>query len=74
MNAQLIQQMLRTLAEPVVAESAARFFKKEHAKDILFASGSTAALFLPFLPIWGACLPIHRTLVFGSFERILLPG
>lgn len=36
MNAQHIQQKLRTLADPAAAASAARFFKKQHAEHEVF--------------------------------------
>ena len=44
MNAQQIQRKLRNLADPTVAESAARFFKKEHAKDDVFLGLRAATL------------------------------
>ena len=44
MNAQQIQKKLRTLADPAIAASAARFFKKEHAKDDIFLGLRAATL------------------------------
>ena len=44
MNAQHIQRKLRSLADPAVVASAARFFKKEHAKDDVFLGLRAATL------------------------------
>lgn len=44
MNADEIKQKLRTLANPAVAETAARFFKKDHAKDDVFLGLRAAML------------------------------
>jgi 3-methyladenine DNA glycosylase AlkD len=44
MSAAEIQQKLRTLADPIVAASAARFFKKEHAQDDVFLGLRAATL------------------------------
>lgn len=44
MNADEIQQWLRSLADPAVAASAARFFKKEHAQDDVFLGLRAATL------------------------------
>lgn len=44
MNAQQIRRKLRTLADPAVAASAARFFKKEHAEDDIFLGLRAATL------------------------------
>jgi 3-methyladenine DNA glycosylase AlkD len=44
MNAQQIQRKLRSLADPAVAATAARFFKKNHAQDDIFLGLRAATL------------------------------
>jgi 3-methyladenine DNA glycosylase AlkD len=62
-NAKEIQQRLRSLADPAVAASSARFFKKEHANDDVFLGLRAATLHQLFKE--------HRTLPINEVETLL---
>jgi 3-methyladenine DNA glycosylase AlkD len=66
MNAKEIQQRLRGLADPAVAASSARFFKKEHSKDDVFLGLRAAALH--------ALSKEHRELPLTEIEILLHSG
>jgi 3-methyladenine DNA glycosylase AlkD len=66
MNAQQIQQKLRSLADPAVAASAARFFKKEHCQDDVFLGLRAASLH--------ALSKEHRELPLAEVETLLHSG
>jgi 3-methyladenine DNA glycosylase AlkD len=65
-NAKEIQQRLRSLADPAVAASSARFFKKEHAKDDVFLGLRAATLH--------ALSKEHRDLPITEIETLLQSG
>src|SRR5262245_59128531 len=66
MNAHQIQQKLRSLADPGVAASAARFFKKEHTQDDVVLGLRAATLH--------ALSNEHRDLPIKEVERLLNSG
>jgi 3-methyladenine DNA glycosylase AlkD len=66
MNAAKLQQKLRNLADPIVAASAARFFKKEHAQADTFLGLRAATLH--------ALSKEHRELPLTEVETLLQSG
>jgi 3-methyladenine DNA glycosylase AlkD len=66
MSATEIQQRLRSLADPAVAASSARFFKKEHARDDVFLGLRAATLH--------ALSKEHRELALTGVETLLHSG
>jgi hypothetical protein len=65
-NAKESRQRLRGLADPAVAASSARFFKKEHAKDAVFLGLRAATL--------QALSKEHRELPLTEVETLLHSG
>ena len=66
MNAKQIQRKLQTLADPAVAASATRFFKKEHAEDDVFLGLRAATLH--------QLSKEHRELAIKEVETLLHSG